>query len=293
MVWTATEATGACLKTGLKHDAPYEDFGCLYPTYGKTYFDFEYPSHGAAKLIDYMEDNAWLPIVTVALYAAAIFWGQKYMADKPAWDWRKRLAAWNLFLAVFSTIGFVRMAPHLLHNIYHYDFKTNVCTDPMTISGFGPTSYWGLFFAWSKFFELFDTFFIVVRKKKLMLLHWYHHITVLLACWHGIVSGNPAGLIFSVVNYGVHSVMYFYYFLMAVRCKPKWFNPKVITVAQILQMVVGVTVCVGAYQYAGDGSCSASQLNIRGTLFMYASYLYLFSEFFFKRYVIKTKTKKL
>jgi GNS1/SUR4 family len=57
-------------------------------------------------------------------------------------------------------------------------------------------------------------------------------------------------------------------------------------------MVVGVSVCVGAYKYAGEDGCFADPLNIRGTLVMYASYLYLFCEFFFKRYgVITTKQK--
>jgi elongation of very long chain fatty acids protein 6 len=226
--WFPTDASGDdCLRTALVRDAPYEEFNCLYPTLGKTTLGWEYPTAWPADVLEFMQNNGWLPIVTVALYAVVIFWGQQYMADRPAWDWRKRLAAWNLFLAVFSGWGFFRMAPHLLHNLYHYDFKTNVCADPMSLLGFGPTSVWGLIFAWSKFFELFDTFFIVVRKKKLMFLHWYHHITVLLCCWHTITSSSPAGFIFSVVNFGVHMVMYFYYFLMAIRCKPKWFNPQV------------------------------------------------------------------
>lgn len=291
MVWYPTDPSGACVRTALMRDVPYEEFSCLYPTLGKTYMDWEYPSTGTANVLTFMHNNPWFPVAAVTAYAISIYAGQRYMANREAWDWRKRLAAWNLFLAVFSFCGVARMAPHLLHNLYYYDFKTNVCGDGMTIAGFGPTSLWGLIFAWSKFFELIDTFFIIVRKKNLMFLHWYHHITVLICCWHTIVSGTPAGFIFSVVNYAVHSVMYFYYFLMAIKCRPKWFNPKVITVAQILQMVVGVSVCVGTYRYTGEESCHASALNIRGTLFMYASYLYLFSEFFFKRYVIKTKTK--
>lgn len=291
MVWTPSESTGACLRTALPNGATYEEFSCLYPTIGKTYMEWEYPSAGAANVLNFMENNAWFPIATVVVYAISIYAGQKYMATREAWDWRKRLAAWNLFLAVFSFCGFARMAPHLLHNMYYYDFKTNLCTDPMIVAGFGPTSMWGLLFAWSKFFELIDTFFIIVRKKKLMFLHWYHHITVLLCCWQTIASGTPAGLIFSVVNFGVHSIMYSYYFLMAIKCRPKWFNPKLITVGQILQMVVGVGVCMRAYQYLGEESCQVNALNIRGTLFMYGSYLYLFSAFFFQRYIIKTKTK--
>jgi elongation of very long chain fatty acids protein 6 len=33
-----------------------------------------------------------------------------------------------------------------------------------------------------------DTLFIVLRKKPLIFLHWYHHITVLLFCWHAFAT---------------------------------------------------------------------------------------------------------
>jgi elongation of very long chain fatty acids protein 6 len=226
-MWYPTESTGSCLRTSLLNNATYEEFTCVYPALGKTYFSWEYPSTLTATTLTYMENNSWLPVVTVALYDLSIYFGQRHMESRPAWDWRYRLAAWNLFLAVFSAAGFFRMAPHLLHNLWHYDLKTLICDDALTTTGFGPTALWGMIFAWSKFFELFDTFFIIVRKKKLMFLHWYHHVTVLLCCWHTMVSRTPAGFIFSVVNYGVHMVMYFYYFLMAIRSKPKWFNPQV------------------------------------------------------------------
>ena len=42
------------------------------------------------------------------------------------------------------------------------------------------------------------------------------------------------------MNYAVHFIMYGYYYLMAMRLKPRWFNAMYITVAQISQMVVGV-----------------------------------------------------
>ena len=44
------------------------------------------------------------------------------------------------------------------------------------------------------------------------------------------------------MNYSVHAIMYGYYCLMALRMKPKWMNPFFITVAQISQMIVGVSV---------------------------------------------------
>ena len=83
--------------------------------------------------------------------------------------------------------------------------------------------------------ELFDTFFIVIHKKPLIFLHWYHHITVLLYCWHSYVTKSPPGIFFVVMNYSVHASMYFYYFLMATKMRPKWLNPMIITTFQISQ----------------------------------------------------------
>jgi elongation of very long chain fatty acids protein 6 len=139
--------------------------------------------------------------------------------------------------------------------------------------------------------ELLDTFFIVIHKKPLMFLHWYHHISVLLYCWHSYVFKAPAGLFFVLMNYAVHSLMYFYYFLMAIRCKPKWLNPIWVTVAQISQMIVGVALTVaGCYiQYVlKPKNCHLKPENNWAALVMYGSYLFLFVEFFAQRYYQKS-----
>ncbi|CAN0512742.1 unnamed protein product [Discosporangium mesarthrocarpum] len=52
--------------------------------------------------------------------------------------------------------------------------------------------------------ELGDTFFIVLRKKPLIFLHWYHHVTVLLYCWHSYYEQTTYGLYFICMNYTVH-----------------------------------------------------------------------------------------
>ena len=117
-----------------------------------------------------------------------------------------------------------------------------------------------------------------------MLLHWYHHVTVLLCTWYTFVTHCPPGLIYSTINYGVHAVMYFYYFLMAIKCKPKWFNPKWITIAQITQMVVGGSVSVMAFLVVSREGCWATYENNTGILVMYVSYFFLFLQFFLQRY---------
>lgn len=137
--------------------------------------------------------------------------------------------------------------------------------------------------------ELFDTFFIVIHKKPLIFLHWYHHVTVLLYCWHAYVNKSPYGLFFVTMNYGVHAIMYGYYFLMAIKMKPKWLNAMFITGAQISQMIVGVIVTVFAfyfYQTENDDSnpCHIQKVNNIAAFIMYGSYLFLFMQFFTLRY---------
>lgn len=146
--------------------------------------------------------------------------------------------------------------------------------------------------------ELLDTFFIVIHKKKLIFLHWYHHVSVLLYCWHSYVYKAPLGILFCVMNYAVHSIMYAYYGLMALHLKPKWLNPIIITAAQISQMVVGVASMAAANYLLffklnpADDTCYMSTENNVAALVMYGSYLVLFVQFFFGRYFIIQKTKK-
>eukprot|EP00594_Rhizosolenia_setigera_P016811 CAMPEP_0178975252 /NCGR_PEP_ID=MMETSP0789-20121207/23023_1 /TAXON_ID=3005 /ORGANISM="Rhizosolenia setigera, Strain CCMP 1694" /LENGTH=95 /DNA_ID=CAMNT_0020663905 /DNA_START=268 /DNA_END=555 /DNA_ORIENTATION=- len=84
--------------------------------------------------------------------------------------------------------------------------------------------------------------------------------------------------------------MYFYYFLMAIRCRPKWFNPIFITIIQIVQMVIGIIAsCLSFYYYLNDdeGDCFVDKNIIIQGFLMYGSYLYLFCAFFVNRYLKK------
>lgn len=142
--------------------------------------------------------------------------------------------------------------------------------------------------------ELIDTVFIVIHKKPLIFLHWYHHISVLLYCWHSYVQKSPVGILFCVMNYAVHALMYFYYFLMAIHCKPKWLNAFWITVAQISQMIVGVAVTIVGWILmlrVKIPGCWLTSDNNLAALVMYGSYLTLFVQFFVQRYFGKTTHK--
>lgn len=158
---------------------------------------------------------------------------------KEAWKW------WNLGLSLFSFCGAMRTVPHLIKNIYMKGFEYTVCYPALPEYGNGVVGLWTMLFIFSKVPELFDTAFIVLGKKKLIFLHWYHHVTVLLYCWHSYGTRNAAGLWFIAMNYTVHAIMYFYYFLTGLGYRPKW--AFFVTIIQISQMFVGVMVCIFHY----------------------------------------------
>ena len=145
-----------------------------------------------------------------------------------------------------------------------------------------------MLFIYSKVPELIDTVFIVLRKKKLIFLHWYHHVTVLLYCWHAFSTLAGTGLYFVAMNYSVHAVMYGYYCLQALHMLPRSFPTVLITVAQITQMFVGTGVCMSAWFYKlSNQPCHNETSNLVAGGIMYGSYLYLFCDFAFGRYLRK------
>ena len=101
--------------------------------------------------------------------------------------------------------------------------------------------------------ELFDTAFIVLRKQKLIFLHWYHHITVMWMSFFSYIDLSSSCRLFMVMNYSVHSIMYTYYALKAMRVK----LPKVlsifITSCQIIQMIFGLFITITVFQYKNNG----------------------------------------
>mmetsp|Transcript_28627 Transcript_28627/g.62286 ORF Transcript_28627/g.62286 Transcript_28627/m.62286 type:complete len:373 (-) Transcript_28627:213-1331(-) len=256
----------------------------LYP------FQFEREFEGAP-LGPFCRTYWWLSYTVAVLYVIAVKFGQRFMKDRQAWDLKGPLAAWNLFLAVYSFIGVVRVVPHLLGVLYVYGFDYTLCRRAVPLYGNGPPGLWVSLFIFSKYFELIDTLFLVLRKKPVNFLHWYHHFSVLVYCWHAFVWEMPSGIYFVSMNYSVHSIMYFYYFLAAV-CKkpPRW--ALLVTIMQLSQMAVGVAVTLSHLQrltWSPVENCDGHIPNLWFALGMYASYFYLFAEFLVKRYCLKSR----
>lgn len=235
-----------------------------------------------------------IPVLACTIYFLMIVIGTRVMKDRKPFGWKKSLGAWNLLLCVFSLVGTIRTMPLFVYNLTHVPFTDTFCTHGTPNFLTGPSGFWVLAFFLSKLPELIDTVFIVFRKSKLMFLHWYHHITVLLYAWHCYVDQSSTGLYFCAMNYAVHTLMYGYYFLMTIKAVPKWFKPEIITIAQLLQMVVGGYVCFASYYYVRTGTrdCDVSRENALAGALMYSSYFCLFADFFVKRFILKTNGKK-
>lgn len=251
----------------------------------------EYNVYNALEYANWSLENMHIPIITVSVYMLLIYFGQKWMECRPQFQIKKQLIYWNLSLSIFSIIGVFYTAPHLMGMLYHGGLEYSVCAPAEGKYAHGNVAFWGTLFAFSKFPELIDTLFIVLRKRRVIFLHWYHHVTVLCYCWHGFATRASNTIFFMVMNYTVHGVMYFYYFLTAQGYRPSW--AKFVTIIQISQMFLGVQICAMTYYYWHQGKqCDVSVTNFIGASLMYFSYLLLFVWFALKKYVFM-KSKKV
>jgi hypothetical protein len=240
--------------------------------------------------VHFAEDHAVLPIAICAVYLFCVRYGQKAMQDRAPFELQSTLAAWNAFLSVFSSAGALYTLPHLATALTQAGLVATISVKAEDTWGLNACGFWVQMFIFSKVAELLDTAFLVARKRPVSFLHWYHHVTVLLYCWHSYATHAPQTLVFVVMNYSVHAVMYGYYAAASLKCVPKWFPTSIITASQISQMIVGTAVqCLSIYLYssASPHGAEMSPANLLAGALMYASYFALFFDFALRRYVFK------
>ncbi len=213
---------------------------------------------------------------------------------------RPAMIVWNFALSIFSAFGAVYTVSALLFGpntgFLNKGLYVSVCSHPVYY-GSGPVGFFVCLFIYSKLFELVDTFFLIIRKNPVILLHWYHHVTVLLYCWHSYSVRISSGLWFAAMNYCVHAFMYFYFGMTQVGPRSrKMVKPFAIflTLGQLTQMVVGiaVTVASGVYSAHPHKGCHSNATNSLLGLLMYFSYFLLFGKLFMRYFNKKPRTKQ-
>lgn len=134
--------------------------------------------------------------------------------------------------------------------------------------------------------------FIVLRKSPLAFLHWYHHILTLVYSWYSAYEFNASSRLFGVMNAFIHSFMYSYYALKAMKFHVPKSLAALITFSQITQMAIGCYINYAALYYnLNDVPCDVSMTNLGVSSAMYLSYLLLFVNFFYHSYLAKGKGK--
>lgn len=115
----------------------FQSLPALEPFY--TEFEKNFDVSASFKAIS---ENCWVPIVACFLYMAILIEGtrasRKLNDDNP--DRKKKPiplvklgnfpALWNLFLALFSIAGALRVVPHFFFLFTHKTFKETVCEAP-------------------------------------------------------------------------------------------------------------------------------------------------------------------
>lgn len=192
---------------------------------------------------------------------------------------------WNAGLCAFSALGAYYTAPAAYHIISSTSDSCLWVVGDNTWLKAGTTGAFMFLFALSKLVEMGDTIFLAALGKPIPFIHWYHHLLTAFGCFFLIADFRPYASVGTAVNYGVHTVMYAYYALASINVKPPKSVASIITFTQTAQMVgmLGYT----SYQAFMCGWTQALYI----TWTMYTLYLFLFLEYFVKRY-LKNATKK-
>jgi elongation of very long chain fatty acids protein 6 len=192
-----------------------------------------------------LRQRGWTtPLTAVTIYFVFVFAGQSIMADRDGLALRQATGIWNFTIAVFSIVGAYFCVPHLYRTVVRNGLRYTICTPATEWYYDGVVGWCSFAFMWSKFFEFVDTIFLGLRKREVIFLHWYHHITVLLFCWHSISNQVGNGFWFATMNYSVHAIMYSYYFFMGFERTRRIVRPiaPFITAMQIFQMMFGLGI---------------------------------------------------
>ena len=239
--------------------------------------------------IPLIHDFTWsMPTVAIIIYILIVYYGPSWMKYREKME--RSLWLWNLFMSFVSAILFIGMVLPCASFALKKGVFEIICL-PRGELYRGSQFFWAWIYALTKYIELLDTVFVVLRKRKITFLHYYHHITVLLYTWFTLVSlPGGSGFIFSVMNSGVHSLMYFYYYLSHAGYRPSW--GQIITVIQLLQMVAGVIISAlwwYFYVTTDDCNCAHPYFYIIISFALYGSYFILFLQFYLNRYFRKRK----
>jgi len=189
--------------------------------------------------------NSPWPVAAICLsyYVLVRFIGPAFMKDRPAYDVKKFMLAYNFFQTFFSFWIFSGTCYFFLTGRYNWICESVDYSDSED-GVYAANLTWWYFF--SKFTDFFDTFFFILRLKfnQCSTLHVVHHgIMPFTTWWVARFVGGGQSLFAGFLNMGIHTLMYFYYGMSALGPavqKHLWWK-KYLTSMQLVQFVLVFT----------------------------------------------------
>lgn len=234
----------------------------------------------------------WVPLASITCYLLFISLGSAWMKNRKPFNLRGLLFFWNLSLALFSILGAVVTGYKLIQLWLTLGFEPILC-DTVHLE-IPIISLFTMAFVLSKVVEFGDTVFIVLRKTPLNFLHWYHHVSVCVFSWYSLAERNSPAQFYCTMNYIVHAVMYSYYiFKSSGLVRVPRFVAQSVTVLQLLQFGCGlaITSMATVKTYVYKEKCALDPIGAILGLSIYFSYVILFANFFYHRYLTKPVKK--
>lgn len=231
----------------------------------------------------------WVCLPLVLVYGIALHLGQQHMrAQAEPCNTKQMLAYWNFGLAFFSMLGLYRNGGEFVAKLASKGLRATYCENDYYLDR--SVYFWYFFFVISKLLEFGDTAFLVLSKKPVPFIHWFHHMLTMVYSFYIAVHLPAIGRWMSSMNFFVHTLMYAYYWLMANGVKVPKPLAKTITVLQIVQMFVGLSVDGLAmwWKYSpapGTATCRNGGYTTEVGTVMYLFYVYLFLKFFVNAYL--------
>jgi len=190
---------------------------------------------------------------------------------------KQLLAAHNLFLCAASIVMTAGYAYNLVGTASHYGFFGSYCGVSEEVDE--RLFFWTNVFYLSKFYELFDTIFIVLEGKTPIFLHLYHHSVVIILVSKSLQHRLLMSWFTGLLNCFVHIFMYYYFFKRSLGVEVWW--RKYITKIQILQFLLdGLSSLPFLYFRWAGLPCSGTWSSWIGGNFVGFSFFLLFVKFY-------------
>ncbi|SPO19801.1 related to SUR4 - elongase, involved in fatty acid and sphingolipid biosynthesis [Ustilago trichophora] len=207
--------------------------------------------------------SPWVPLITGVVYLFATHAtnhrfgpGKPKPADlvKQSYGLSQTVLGHNILLAAYSGWTFFHAASRIIAYLFSgaatgglSGFTNAYCTVPIADSSFAGLGIYVWLFYISKYYEIIDSVILILKGKPVSNLQSYHHAGAILCMWAAYRYSAPAVFIFLLFNSLVHTLMYTYYSMTALKLPFTGGLKRSMTTIQITQLVVG---CAMASSYA-------------------------------------------